>query len=66
MPRGTHHELEGLLLGNGLLPVLRGDGGGEWRLDLPNRYRKLIGRRLRVWGVRSDFDILDVERLEFV
>lgn len=66
MPRGTHHELEGLMLAGTLYPVLRVDGGGQWRLDLPSRYRKLIGRRVRVTGTRSGFDLLDVERAEAV
>jgi len=60
MPRGTRHELEGLLLAGHVYPVLRIDGGGQWRLDLPSRYHKLIRRRVRVTGTRSEFDMLDV------
>jgi hypothetical protein len=60
MPRGTHHQLEGLLRAGKVYPVLRIDGGGQWRLDLPSRYHKLIGRRVRVPGRRSEFDMLDV------
>lgn len=63
MSRGTHYELEGLLLAGNIYPVLRIDGGGQWRLDLPSRYHKLIGRRVRVTGRRSEFDMLDVERI---
>jgi Protein of unknown function (DUF5818) len=60
MPRGTRHMLDGLLLAGHTYPVLRADGGGEWQLDLPVRLRKFIGRRVRVTGTRSEFDMLDV------
>jgi hypothetical protein len=60
MPRGARYDLEGLLLAGNVYPVLRIDGGGQWRLDLPWRYHKLIGRRVRVTGARSEFDMLDV------
>lgn len=60
MPRGTMHTVEGLLLGGAIYPVLRVDGGGQWRLDLPRAMRRYIGRRVRVTGVRSGFDMLDV------
>ncbi|WP_374552383.1 DUF5818 domain-containing protein [Sphingobium yanoikuyae] len=64
MPRGTRHELTGILLENGLYPVLRVSDGGEWRLDLRSSYRHLLGLRVRIRGVRSDFDMLDVESIE--
>lgn len=63
MPRGTHHLLTGLLLEGTIEPVLRVDDGGEWRLDLPGKYRHLIGRRVVVEGPRAGFDLLDVTRI---
>jgi Protein of unknown function (DUF5818) len=63
MPRGSTHIIEGLLLGGDVYPILRPDGGGQWRLDLPWRYRKMVNRRVRVEGIRSEFDMLDVTRL---
>jgi len=64
VPRGTEHSLTGLLLESGLYPTLRVDDGGEWRLDIGQRYRHLLGLRVRVMGRRSGFDMLDVERIE--
>ncbi|QJR05843.1 hypothetical protein HH800_26785 (plasmid) [Sphingobium yanoikuyae] len=64
MPRGTRHELVDMLLGDGPYPVLRVADGGEWRLDCTRSCRHLLGRRVRVVGTRSDFDMLDVERIE--
>jgi hypothetical protein len=64
MPRGSKHELTGILLGNGPCPVLRVDDGGEWRLDISGRHHHLLGCRVRVSGTRSEFDMLDVNRIE--
>ena len=66
MPRGTAHTLTGILLENGLYPILRVDDGGEWRLDISGRYRSLLGLRVRVSGTRSGFDMLDVNRIDRV
>lgn len=66
MPRGTTHTIEGLLLEGTIYPVIRADGGGQWRLDLPRGLRTLIGRRVRVSGIRSDFDMLDVTEGELL
>ena len=63
MPRGTRHRLTGLLRPGKLDPVLQIDGGGEWRLDCDCRYEHLLGRRVDVHGVRSEFDLLLVERI---
>jgi hypothetical protein len=43
--------------------VLRRDDGGRWRLELDPRDEELLGRRVRVEGVRSGFDLLDVRRI---
>lgn len=64
MPCGTCHDLTGILLDAGRFPVLRVDDGGEWRLDVGRRYSHLLGHRVRVRGKRSDFDMIDVERIE--
>lgn len=64
MPRGSKQELTGILLGDGPYPVLRVDDGGEWRLDISGRHHHLLGRRVRVLGTRSEFDMLDVKRIE--
>ncbi|NWK94345.1 hypothetical protein DM806_01320 [Sphingobium lactosutens] len=61
MPRGTRHDLTGVLLMRGASPILRMADGGEWRLDLSGRYRHLLGNLVRVEGCRSEFDMLDVE-----
>ncbi|WP_309547047.1 DUF5818 domain-containing protein [Sphingomonas sp. SUN039] len=57
------HTVDGLLLSGSPLPVLRVDGGGEWRLDMASRFYKLIGRRVRVTGTRGDFDLLNVTQV---
>jgi len=64
MPRGTRHDLIGILLGDGPYPVLRVADGGEWRLDCTRSCRHFLGQRVRVVGTRSDFDMLDVEWIE--
>ena len=46
--------------------MLRVDGGGQWRLDLPSKYQSLIGRRVRITGVRSEFDMLDVNEADLI
>ena len=64
MPRGTDHDLAGLLLWDGYSLVLRVDDGGEWRLDTANGARRLTGRRVRVTGTRDGFDLLAVRSIE--
>lgn len=63
MPSDTKHVVTGTLRA----PVrgvyaLEMEGGGVWRLDvgLGWRARRLIGRRVVVFGTRSGFDLLDV------
>lgn len=63
MPLGSEHVEDGLLLREGGWIVLRRDDGGRWRLDLARRHEELLGRRVRVEGVRSGFDLLDVRRI---
>ena len=64
MPRGSRHDETGLLVDDhGRLSLSR-DEGGTWRLNVPHGARRLAGQRVRVLGVRADFDLLDVERIE--
>lgn len=60
MPRGTRHEVAGRLLLEQRWPVVELDGGGRWRLALDPGYERWLGRRVRIEGVRSGFDLLDV------
>ena len=64
MPRGADHEETGILLEDRVYPVLRMNGGGQWRLDPSCRYRHMIGQHVRVFGTRADFDVLDAKRIE--
>lgn len=43
--------------------ILRRDDGGRWRLDADPGAERLLGRRVRVQGVRSGFDLLDVQAI---
>ncbi|HEV2569543.1 DUF5818 domain-containing protein [Sphingomonas sp.] len=46
--------------------ILRVDDGGEWQLDLRLRHGLPLGRRVRVRGKRSDFNIIDVDELKLL
>lgn len=50
----------GLLLSEAGRLVLRRDDGGAWRLDADSTVKTLVGRRVRVQGVRGGFDLIDV------
>lgn len=60
MPRGTEHVEEGMLLMDRGQLVLERAYGGTWRLDAGWRARKLLGRRVRITGIRDGFDLLAV------
>lgn len=61
MPRGQSYTLEGqLLYGRVGLLALRMDGGGTWQLDAPRRMQPLVGKRDTVSGIRSAFNMIDV------
>jgi hypothetical protein len=64
MPRGSKHDLTGLLLENGVYPILRMPDGGEWRLDVTKSHRHLLGKRVRILGIRDDFDLLSMQKIE--
>jgi len=63
MPRGTRHQLTGLLLLSERGPVLAMDDGGYWALDLPPGKRRLAGQRVTIEGLRSGFNLIDVDRI---
>ena len=64
MHRPSRHELTGILLENGLYPILRVPDGGEWRLDILKRHKHLLGTRVKVVGIRDGFDLLAVDHIE--
>jgi hypothetical protein len=44
--------------------ALEMDDGGMWQLDVSRKsVRRLLGRRVTVEGVRSDFDLIDVHSI---
>ena len=64
MPRWTRHVEEGLLLEQRGGLILQRDDGGRWRLDADRKAaEKYLGDRVRVEGIRSEFDLLDVSRI---
>lgn len=63
MPRGTRHIVTGILRPGRWGYSLEVDGSGTWQLDVRRSARKLLGERVTVEGIRSGFDLLDVERL---
>lgn len=64
MPLETRHEDTGLLLEHRGQLVLERDEGGTWRLDAGRKAWKLLGLRVRIVGIRSGFDLLDVKKVE--
>ena len=66
LPIGTLHEETGWLAREGSWLVLMRDAGGRWRLDTIGRHDRLIGKRVRVSGIRGDYDILDVKRIDVI
>jgi hypothetical protein len=63
MPRGASVDETGLLLRDRGL-ILRRDDGGTWRLDVRRLPVDLLGARVRIIGIRSGFDLVDVHRIE--
>lgn len=63
MPRGRFHIEEGLLLRQRGDLILQRDDGGRWRLDGDAEAERMLGRRVRVEGIRSGFDLLEVTRI---
>jgi hypothetical protein len=63
VPLGTFHIEEGLLLRQRGCLILQRDDGGRWRLDADRDPDQHLGGRVRIEGVRSGFDLLDVSRI---
>jgi membrane protein implicated in regulation of membrane protease activity len=63
MPLGSRHDETGLLLMEHGALLLRRDDGGRWRLEADLPTEPMLGRRVRVQGVRGAFDMLVVERI---
>ena len=63
MPIGKFHLEEGLLLRQRGALILQRDDGGRWRLSADAQAELMLGERVRVEGVRSDVDSLDVSRI---
>lgn len=63
MPRGTRHIVTGILRPGRWGYSLEVDGGGIWQLDVRRSVRKLMSQRVTVEGIRSGFDLLDVDRI---
>lgn len=68
MPRGTRHDESGWLNEWNGERILRRDDGGRWRLEMGLwahwRTRKLVGKRVRIVGIRHDFDVLAVTDIQ--
>jgi hypothetical protein len=63
MPIGKFHSEEGLLLRQRGRLILQKDDGGFWIVDADPDAERLLGLRVRVEGVRSGFNALDVARI---
>jgi hypothetical protein len=63
MPMGKFYAEEGLLLRQRGGLILQRDDGGRWRLHADPPEEELLGARVRVEGVRSGFDLLEVSRI---
>ena len=64
MGRGTRYRIDGILMTARRGFVLRVDDGGEWALDVDGRALKFVGCRVEIEGVRSGYDLIDVDRIE--
>ena len=65
MPRGSTHQLTGLLVSDPCGFALEVEGGGRWRLDVDDysSAARLRDRRVTVMGVRAEFDLLEVKSI---
>jgi len=55
--------LEGLLMREGRQLILQMVDGGQWRLLALGRQEHLLGRHVRIEGVRDGHDIVAVDRI---
>jgi hypothetical protein len=63
MARSRPIILEGLLMQEGRQLILQMADGGQWRLLALGRQAHLLGRHVRVEGVREDHDIVAVDKI---
>ena len=65
MPRCSEHRLTGLLVPDARGFALEVDGGGRWRLDVPDysAASRLLNRWVTVAGRRCGFDQLEVDTI---
>jgi hypothetical protein len=61
MSIGHPVDESGTLLRKGGGFVLQRDAGGQWRLDLHRMPVDLVGKRVRLVGVRTGEDLVEVE-----
>ena len=66
MPIGAPVDETGLVYQAGHRLILRIDDGGEWELDLRSRHGLPLGRKVRVRGKRSGFNLIDVDELQLL
>ncbi len=63
MPIGSAHDETGVIGSEAGQLILWRDDGGRWRLDAPHDAGRHLGKRVRVTGIRSGFDLLDVQTI---
>jgi hypothetical protein len=63
MPLGSRHDDAGVLLREHGQLILQRDDGGRWRLNADAAADAMLGGRVRVEGIRSGFDVLDVAHI---
>jgi len=64
MAKGDRYRLTGRLVEGRSGLILEMDGGGYWLLDATRSAAAWLGQRVTIEGVRSEFNRLDVERIE--
>lgn len=68
MPMGAFHDETGRLNYHDGEYALRMDGGGTWHLEMSfwksRSAQKFAGKRVRIQGVRTGFNVLSVDRIE--
>jgi hypothetical protein len=63
VPIGKFHAEEGLLLRQRGRLILQKDDGGFWLLEADREAERMIGSRVRVDGIRSGFNVLEIARI---
>ena len=64
MPHGSHHDETGWLNEDNRRLLLRRDAGGSWQLDAPAKAWRFVGQRVRVTGIRAEFNLLEVTSID--